>query len=241
LAGALVTKVIYLEHPCGARPEATLPDRPIELTLRPGTDPWEEARQSGRPLMIVRIGGRQVRGEELLAGAVARPVLLPGDKSLGPPACPPFVPWACWPVYDPIGGPRPPEEECLHDGGDAGQRAGLDNQGRLHGLDAADTLAVSIDTHGARHVAVSNRVCICVPRVAILTASRVLNGYNATLTLERATGIAGQEMVRVRQPALLVRQVAELASVNGRQRPSATENIVGLVATDQFTALATVE
>src|SRR5262249_40061971 len=111
--GAYVTKVIYLENPEIARPIATRPEEPVEITVRPLEDPVAEARAAGRPVLIVRFGSRMVSDQELAAHAIAGTILMPGDKSLGRPAVPPLIPWSCWPVCDPIAGCRLSEEECL--------------------------------------------------------------------------------------------------------------------------------
>src|SRR5437868_12049118 len=58
LAGTLVTKVIYLEHPDRAVPAASRPDQPLETDVRALVDPVAEARLVGRPLVIIRFGGR---------------------------------------------------------------------------------------------------------------------------------------------------------------------------------------
>jgi uncharacterized repeat protein (TIGR01451 family) len=227
LAGSLVTKVVYLESPERAIPVATQADQPLETDLRPGTDLVEEARALGRPLLILRLGGRSVSEEELTAQAVPGTVLLPGEKSLRPPAAPAYVPWASWPVYDPIAGPRPYTEECLRDGGDGGPRVGLDATGRLRGLDPADTAAVYTDSHGGRHLAVSNPVCICVPRFAVLRSLMSPIGYNVATALEDTRHAVGEFLVQARTPPLLAQQIEQLQAVRGQERPSATENRTG--------------
>ena len=59
-------------------------------------------------------------------------------------------------------------QECLKDGGDHGLAAGFDNQGKLHGLDPADTVAEYKDASGRKQLAISNQVCICVPRFGVV-------------------------------------------------------------------------
>ena len=53
LAGVLVTKVIYLEHPDRALPQATRPDEALEIELPRGQDLLCEARERGRPMAVV--------------------------------------------------------------------------------------------------------------------------------------------------------------------------------------------
>src|SRR5205823_860471 len=125
--GGLVTRVVLVERPDTAIPEATRPNLPIELTLPPNLDPLAEARDRGRPLLVLRLGQRQVSAAELAAQGLAGTVLLPGDKVLPVPPVPPWVPWTCAPVYDPIlGPPAPAAELCVPDGGDVGLPAGND-------------------------------------------------------------------------------------------------------------------
>jgi uncharacterized repeat protein (TIGR01451 family) len=240
LSGALITKVIYLEHPEKAAPVATRPDQPLETEIRPDLDPVSEARILGRPLLIVRFGGRQVDREELACHSVAGTVLLPGDKSLPPPAVRPWVPWACMPVYDPYLGPQHPEEECLHDGGDGGVPAGFDNEGRLRGLDPADTVAEYKDSQGVRRLAISNRVCICVPRFAVLRIQTTPTGYDIAVALAGTQGVLGGSVLRARQPSLEVRENEQLRAMQGSQRPSGTESRYGTVDVTQFQGTGTV-
>jgi uncharacterized repeat protein (TIGR01451 family) len=57
---------------------------------------------------------------------------------------------------------------CFHDGGDGGLRAGYGPDGKLVGLDASDTVAQYMDSRGNPKIAVSNKVCLCVPRFLLV-------------------------------------------------------------------------
>src|SRR5262249_32046655 len=151
-----------------APPVQTQSDVPQELELRPDQDPYTEATYLGRPLVIVRFGERQADPQEVASLAIPGTVLLPGDHELGPPSAPPKLPFKCVPAYDPVIGKKPAEEECMHDGGDVGIPVGFDAKGRLGGLDPTDTVAEYMDACGKKRIAISNRVCICVPRFAVL-------------------------------------------------------------------------
>src|SRR5205807_2085944 len=83
LAGTLLTKVIYLEHPDRAFATATEADQPLQIDVRSNIDPIAEARERGRPFLIVRFGGRKVADEELVGQAVPGTILLPGEKAIG--------------------------------------------------------------------------------------------------------------------------------------------------------------
>src|SRR5207249_133455 len=107
LQGELITKVIVLEHPDQAIPEVSTPNLPLEIDG--GRDPLAEARVRGRPVLIIRLGGRDMPVDDLQRQGIAGTVLLPGDRMLPPPAVPPYMPWACFPMIDPLAGPKPPE------------------------------------------------------------------------------------------------------------------------------------
>ncbi len=218
--GALITKVIYLEHPDTATPVATNPDQPLEFRVERGQDPLAEARAKGRPMAVLRIGQRQASAEELIGQAIPGTVLLPGEKCLPHAARPPLLPWACVPLVDPSAGPRYPDEECLHDGGDEGARLGLDNDGKLHGLDPGDTAAEYSNSCGQRKVVTSNRVCLCVPRFVTLRAEVVLAGYDLAVGVVSRGGVKGQIQVQALQPSLETLQQEQLKGMNARLTPS---------------------
>ncbi|HXG10469.1 MAG TPA: hypothetical protein VNK04_11970 [Gemmataceae bacterium] len=240
LAGSLVTKVIYLEDPERPLPGATQPDLPVEIDLPPGTDLMTEARLRGRPMLIVRLGQREVSAEELARASVPGTVLLPGEKVLPAPPISPCVPWAGRKFYDPHLGPRPLTEECLHDGGDIWPKAGFGPDGRLRNVDPSDTVAEYADSHGRRHVAVSNRVCLCVPRFVVLRSECPLARHEAVLGPEAARLVKGQGEVAMRLPVRQTEQYKPVMAVQGRKRPNevvAREGVVVLTAVEVLEAV----
>ncbi len=58
LAGRFVTRVIYIEDPRNAVPVAQEPGKPDWFDARPGEDPLRLADALGKPVAILRIGGR---------------------------------------------------------------------------------------------------------------------------------------------------------------------------------------
>jgi uncharacterized repeat protein (TIGR01451 family) len=228
-AGAMLSKVIVLEHPDRALLGTSRPDEPLEVEVPPGRDPVAEAREMGRPLLVLRIGEREASAEELARNSIPNTILLPGDKGLALPPVRPWVPWACWPLFDPILGPRPPEEECLHDGGDSGLPVGLDQTGHLHGLDPADTVAEYTDSKGGRHLAVSNRVCICSPRFVVLRGETNLGRYAMIVEVGNANALRGQEQVAMQYPQRFTEQFEQLQALRGRLRPKGNEGTQALV------------
>lgn len=59
LGGRFVTRVIYVEDPDSALPINHEPHKTPWYEAAPHVDPWQEAKRWGRPLAIIRIGGRQ--------------------------------------------------------------------------------------------------------------------------------------------------------------------------------------
>ncbi len=220
LSGALVTKVIYLEDPDKAAPSSAPPGRPPETDVPPSRDPLDESRTFGRPMLVVRFGGRVPPPEELVYGSVPGTILMPGDAILPPPRVGPCLPWAGCLFYDPILGPRPPTEECLHDGGDRGPRAGIGPDGRLAGLDAEDTVGEYTDAAGRRRVVASNRICLCSPRFAVLRGELPLGRYEGTVSLHNAQSSHGQSLVEQGTPILQKQQYGELKGIISREKPS---------------------
>jgi uncharacterized repeat protein (TIGR01451 family) len=237
LAGSLITKVIYLEHPERATPIATKPGQALESDLPAGRDLLDEARTLGRPVAILRLGERTYREEELAAESTPGTILLPGDRSLPAAAKAPWVPWACIRVYDPILGRRFPEEECLHDGGDVGLPAGIDRNGKLGGLDPSDSIAEYTDSAGRRRVVKSNRVCICVPRYAVLRSEAPPAGASTVYAPIGAEAVRARAQVSIRVPSLQTEQTTPLLALHGRLRASGTQNREGLVVLNRVEVL----
>jgi uncharacterized repeat protein (TIGR01451 family) len=226
-ASALVTKVVALEHPECAYPAASRAEEPFEIRLFPWQNLLEEARTVGRPLLVVRLGEREVSPDEMAHQAVPGTVFLPGAHGLGSPTAPPMLPSACWQLYDPVLGPPDPADECLHDGGDVGAPAGIDAAGRLRGLDPSDTVAEYSTCKGLRKLAISNRVCLCVPRYIVLRSELIPVGAETVLALKDTLAIERQIELLKRVPPLEVEQNQHPVAVRVRARPSAVEQFVG--------------
>jgi uncharacterized repeat protein (TIGR01451 family) len=230
LAGNLICKVIYLENPDRALPVTPPPALPLELGFPPGSDLLAEARDRGRPMLILRMGGRElVTEEELCRETVPGTILHPGEKVLMPAAQPPCLLWECRPFYDPRLGPKPPKEECLHDGGDRGSPAGLDGEGRLTGVDPEDTVAEYTDSYGRRRVTHSNRVCLCVPRFGVLRCETPLSRYEGVAVVNAARRAQPQQRLDVVMPPLQARAAEQLKGARGRERPSINQGVTKII------------
>ena len=97
-SGALVRKVIVLEHPDDALPLASRTNEPLEIRVPAGRDPLAEAHEHGQPLVLVQLGQRELTADELAYAGISGTVLMPGEKALAPPRFPPSGPWECFPV-----------------------------------------------------------------------------------------------------------------------------------------------
>jgi uncharacterized repeat protein (TIGR01451 family) len=237
LAGSMVTKVVYLEHPERAAPISTDCDTILEDELPYGHDFKTEAWDRGRPVLIVRLGGRALSEAELIHQGISGTVMLPGEKAISAACLPPCLPYAGWQFYDPILGPRPPEEECLHDGGDRGPRAGIDPDGNLVGLDPEDTVAEYTDCRGRRRVVCSNRVCLCTPRYAALRHVLPLNRYDTVVSVSDRRDVLAQQQMRLQTPSLLTAQHEELTALAGTAKASGTQITLGTAVLKQITVL----
>ncbi|MGL4550019.1 MAG: hypothetical protein ACRC33_02430 [Gemmataceae bacterium] len=227
-AGGMVTKVYYLEHPDKAVPTATKPGEVIEHDFPRAGNILHEARTRGRVMAVMHVGGREPLADELAMVNVPGTILFPGQKSVGPALAPPVLMMATWPFFDPRVGPRPPEEECLHDGGDRGLKAGFDVLGRLTNVDPEDTVAEWTDSQGRRHVVCSNRVCVCVPRY--LALRKLIPVAGADGMLGPIASVQSKRGVEVdgRMPVRDARAVKPPLGVMGTQKPAEDRNATPL-------------
>ena len=169
LAGAVVTKVIYLEDPDKAIPAEIPADTPVEVNDDTETLALKNARESGRLMAIIRLGDRRPPVRELAAVAIEGTILMPGEKYLRTPVAPPVFPFWGVPLFDPILGPRGPKEECFDNGDDKKNPLGIGLDNKLGGLEPTD-VGVEYTTDGKRKVTTSNMVCLCSPRYGIRRA-----------------------------------------------------------------------
>ncbi len=227
-AGALVRKVIVLEQPDVALPVASRADEPLEVRVPANRDPLAEAQDRGQPLVLVHMGQRELSAEELAFSGVGGTLLLPGEKVLGAPRLPPTGPWACFPVVDPMNGPiGAAGYACLPDGGDVGLPVGFGPDGKLRGLDPSDTVAEYTDSRGRKRLAVSNRVCLCVPRYIITRGETLPAGQLALVGVGKAQAANQFDVVASRQ-ALITREQRVGPEVTAQQvHPSGTINHYG--------------
>jgi uncharacterized repeat protein (TIGR01451 family) len=220
-AGSVITKVVVLERPDTAIPVATAPDQPIEQLLPPDRDLFVQAQERGRPVLLLHLGEREYAPEEMAHLAIPGTVQLPGEKILAVPRDPPCLPWLCYPLVDPkLGCADPSDEMCFHDGGDSGLPVGYGPDGKLRGLDPSDTVAQYVDGHGNPKIAISNRVCLCVPRFVVLR-SALTPALNIARTQPGDTNVAHfPGVMDIERRPQVERLDVGPASLNSQQRTS---------------------
>jgi uncharacterized repeat protein (TIGR01451 family) len=236
---AMVTKAVVLERPELALPVASRPQQPLEVPVPPGRDPVAEAGRHGRVLLVLRLGAREVSVQDLAAWGLPGTILLPGEAGLAMPPVPPALSWQCISLlYDPLLGPEPPAAEvCIPDGGDSGTPAGFDVEGRLRGLDPTDTVAEYQDSHGWRRIAVSNRVCLCVPRFLVYRQETQPARQVASLAPGGMRVLKGGNLLQTEQAALLERQQQHAGAVLTPQRISGALSFTGPAVFGQMAGL----
>ncbi len=227
LKGVVITKVVYLEDPEKALPAEVGRDAAIEMPDTTEADAIKEALANGRLMAIMRVGNLKPTAEQLQPFAVDGTILLPGEKRLKSPALPPSLPIGLCPMYDPLGGPKGPKEECFVDGGDKEFPLGIGRNGQLGGLDPTD-VAVEFTVGGKRQVTTSNVVCICSPRFMIRRAELLPSGFEHAQLLAANVGVQGPGLFRDRQAAMLGIGSVRTGGVQGSVRPSGYVGKVGL-------------
>ncbi len=224
--GRLVTKVIYLEEPDQALPLRMTKDQIPVVTLNPAEHPLRVASALGRPMAIVRIGGRRPTVEEVNGGS-AGDLGLDWVGAIGTGPCP-FLrqdgtrcPMPCGPVCTAPAPPtRPllPRDEYLCDGGDRGIPVTVGPDGRLGGVEPRDAV-VRFDIGRGElvkpRVLPTNVVCIYAPRFAEV---RVTTGTNATIDIQ------GPKVNHAIETPLLARNQAESRRLVQNQSPELARN-----------------
>jgi len=239
--GRLVTKVLYLEDPDQAIPFRMAKDQVSVLTISPSEPPLRVASALGRPMAIVRLGGRRPAAEDLDPSAIGD-LALDWAAGLGKDRCPYLQQdgsqcgLPCGPVCVVQPAPkRPilPRDEFLCDGGDRGIPAAPTNSGRISGVDPRDAvLRFDIGVSGVQtsRILPTNVVCIYAPRFAEV---RVSTGTNENVEVQIpnsriAIDKAAQARLIVPPRRLVQNQAAELARARAR-----ASGMNGRVMTDE--------
>ena len=202
-AGALITKVVYLEDPEKAVAVKTSAEKPLEIPDDSEEDAIKAAYENGRIVMIVRLGNRKPTVEELAKVAIPGTILMPGENHLAAPTIPPTLGWQGVPLFDPILGPKFPSEECLTDGGDKGPGLGVHDDGRLGGLMPTDTSA-EFTVGDKKKVTTSNTVCICAPRFVVRRVEQGAIGFANIVRPQAGIERISSAVLRVNQPPMVL-------------------------------------
>lgn len=227
LSGAVITKVIYLENPEKAIPTEIPPTSPIEFPVESEEAGKRAAWENGRLVAIVRLGNRKPDAQFLAATAIDGTILLPGEKYLKAPLAPPQIPYFACPLFDPILGPKVPDEECFVDGEDKKTPLGFRANGALGGLDATD-VGVEYTSRGKRRVTTSNLVCLCSPRFLINRSEIASSGYRVAVIAAGAHAESGPNLIRDRKAAMVDVGREKPTELDARLRTSAFVGKVGV-------------
>lgn len=238
IKGSFLSKVIVLERIATAAPVETTADNPLLVRTFAGQDMMQQAIEVGTPLAIMRMGQREVPEEEMQAKGLSGTILLPNDKAMPLPKFAPYLPWTCPALYDPKLGPcQGGKDMCLPDGGDGGLPIGFDVGGKLAGLDPADTVAEYYDSKGNKKIAVSNRVCICVPRFVVVRHEAQLEGQETIIALNNVKNAQSGLAVGQAIPVLAQHQSIQLGSLASKLSLSSVLTSLGTVAYAQVEGL----
>jgi uncharacterized repeat protein (TIGR01451 family) len=230
--GRLVTKVIYLEDPDQALPFRMPKDQVPVVTLNPTEHPLRVAAALGRPMAIVRMGGRRPTVEEVDAGA-AGDLGLDWAAGMGGTPCPflkqdgtrcPMVAGpACTAAPAAPAPARLPRDEYLCDGGDRGVPAAIGSDGRLGGIEPRDAVVrfdIGLGERVQPRVLPTNVVCVYAPRFAEV---RVTTGTHETIDVQGPrAGIAIETSRLARSQALSRRLVQNQSAELARNRARAS-------------------
>ena len=209
LLGAMITKVIYLEDPEKAIPAEFGLNNPMEIPADTEQQAIKDALANGRVVAILRLGSRVIEPEWLKRTAIDGTILLPGDGYLKSPVIPPTLPYYAVKLFDPLLGPKLPNEECFVDGGDKLDILGIGPNNKLGGLNPTD-VGVEFTLDGKRKVATSNVVCLCSPRFVIQRAEIAVEMFDLQIGMKGLNGTHSPQGIRERAAAM---------SEIGREKP----------------------
>ena len=219
IEGRMVTKVVYVEQPQLALPFELSGDTAVRA-LQPGVNLIEEADKAGRPLAIIRLGGRlptpnETRGAffgngaPVLTSAAKKRLTDKVEQAVSFTVAEPRVQLASQEVAPGTAGfkqnrygltaasPTLAEQfpdEYLFDGGDRAYPVHYDGD-QMVGIETEDTVAEYRDHHGDRKVKASNRVAVYSPRfAAVRTFTGLSEGVNVQRPISNVDQIQGAAM-----------------------------------------------
>lgn len=237
LAGAMVTKVIVLEDPESVLAMPVADDVSAEVEALPGDKLREYAESFGRPMVTMLMGSREPDAEELSGQFVPPVTSCVGHPMIGPDGLPIIVP--------PKGG-----EECVRDGGDGKNRIHFGPNGKLKGLDPADTVAEFTTGQGVRKLVVSNPVCVFSPRFVVVRQTMSMGRAYTVWESGRLAQAEKGLKLNARQNPDQTKQIDEPMRLQSRTRPNAnisvqstrmTKKAIGLSAVASMAGVGVIE
>lgn len=218
LAGRMITKILYIEDPDLAQPQASVPNSPLVTVAEPGQDIIRLALRKGRPVARVSVGSRLVEEGELERAAIPGTVWQVGAEAPERPSIAPYLP-LCPPPCDPVTGACKPDLEIVRDGGDRAPRAAIGGQSEAVGVDTEDSVAEFTNSKGARRVIPSNRVCLYMPRFCWVSQQIGLGTVDHQTGPAGAVSTSGPDRLDHRVPSLATVAETRINGVRGRLRP----------------------
>jgi hypothetical protein len=229
LGGSIVSKVIYLEDPAKALPLEQKANDPLEVAADNEREALDLARDGGRVVAVLRIGGRVPTKQEMIDAYAEGTVLRPGETALGKPTLPPPLECSAVPLYDPILGPKVSGEECFPNGGDRGPRIGIGPAGVIGNLGVTDA-AMEYTRGSRREAVVSNVVCLCAPRFVARRAENTASAVSIAFTPAEVKQVIIRNVFLQRLHAEELVGRERTLALTTRLRPGATQQYVILHA-----------
>lgn len=216
LQGQMITKVVYLEQPQLALPYELIGDTAVR-TVQPRGNLIEEADKAGRPLALIRLGGRlpaanETRGTFFGNGA---PVLTSAAKKTATDAIQQAVSFSAAEPRVQLASHNDSQnasgfkqnrsgliaaspalaeqfpDEYVFDGGDRAYPVHYDGE-LMVGVETEDTVAEFRDHNGERKVKASNRVAVYSPRfAAVRTFTGISEGTNIQRPISNVDQVQG--------------------------------------------------
>ncbi len=248
--GRLVTKVVYLEDPDQAIPLKVAKDQVSSLTLNPTEPPLRVASALGRPMAIVRIGGRRPAAEEL-SGESAGDAGLDYAAGIGAAPCP-YLGMAgarCGMPRGPVctTAPAPakpilPRDEYLCDGGDRGVPASPGDHDTIGGIEPRDAVVrfdIGLRGQSKPRVLPTNVVCVYAPRFAeVRVPSAAIEAVDVQVSqtnkylakMDKLAGAVPPRRLVQNQAPELARDRSRASGLRGRLLVGESSNNRGLAA-----------
>ena len=239
-AGALITRVIYLDHPTNPNFDILPEGRQSFFEVFPGEDPLRVADELGRPVAILRLGAKTPPVYDQIPASF----VFDGPPVEGSTDCPS---WS-----DPLGDGGACQtccdddatfwsDEYLCDGGDGPYHTSVNRRGELLGLEPSETIARFTTLTGDTRTVASTRTCIYAPRFAV--AKHTANAIHEA-TIEQVGSVQDptnpENAIREERATPSIRHLELAEAQRARISRSLEDRTRGLTVEDRDAALANV-